>query len=81
MGCFYNVLIRVLRRDCNPKTMTSLFGVQTVFKTISKHYKSAVNSFQERVLVIPERDRDVLYTRRVRHSKSVTNCRRQTRFI
>ena len=53
--------------------MTSLFGVQTVFKTISKHYKSAVNSFQKRVLVIPERDRDVLYTRRVRHSKSVTN--------
>ena len=53
--------------------MTSLFGVQTVFKTISKHYKSAVNTFQKRVLVIHERDRDVLYTRRVRHSKSVTN--------
>ena len=34
-----------LRRDGNPKTMTSLFGVQTVFKTISKHYKSAVNLF------------------------------------
>ena len=31
------------------------------------------------MLVIPERDRDVLYTRRVRHSKSVTNLRRQTR--
>ena len=31
------------------------------------------------MLVIPERDRDVLYTRRVRHSKSVTNWRRQTR--
>ena len=29
--------------------------------------------------MIPERDRDVLYTRRVRHSKSVTNWRRQTR--
>ena len=34
-----------LRRDYNRKTMTPLFGVQTVFKTISKHYKSAVNSF------------------------------------
>ena len=29
--------------------------------------------------MIPERDRDVLYTRRVRHSKSVTNWRPQTR--
>ena len=29
--------------------------------------------------MIPERDRDVLYARRVRHSKSVTNWRRQTR--
>ena len=59
--------------------MASLFGVQTVFKNISKKYKSAVNSFQKQVLVIPERDQDVLYTRRVRHSKSVTNYRRQTR--
>ena len=53
--------------------MMSLFGVQTVFKTLLKRYKPAVNSFLKRVLVIPERDRDVLYTRRVRHSKSVTN--------
>ena len=45
--------------------MTSLFGVQTVFKTISKHYKSAVNSFYKRVLVIPERDRDVFFTQDV----------------
>ena len=62
-----------LRRDGHPKTMTSLFGVQTVFKTISKHYESAVNSFYKPVLVIHGRDRDVLYTRRVCHSKSVTN--------
>ena len=34
-----------LRLDGNPKTLTSLFGVQIMFKTISKHYKSAVNSF------------------------------------
>ena len=40
--------------------MTSLFGVQNVIKNISKHYKSAVNSFYKRVLVIPERDPDVL---------------------
>ena len=29
--------------------------------------------------MVPERDQDVLYTRRVRHSKSVTNLRRQIR--
>ena len=29
--------------------------------------------------MIPERDRDILYTRRVCHSKMVTNWRRQTR--
>ena len=34
-----------LRRDGIPLAMTPLFGVQTVFKTVSKHYKSAVNSF------------------------------------
>ena len=31
------------------------------------------------MLLIPERDRDVLYTRLVRHSKTVTNLGRQTR--
>ena len=31
------------------------------------------------MLVIPESDRDVLYTRGMRHSKSVTNRRGQTR--
>ena len=40
--------------------MTSLFGVQSVFKTDSKHYKSTVNSFlKKRVLVSPKRDQDV----------------------
>ena len=63
----------MLRRDGIPKTMTSLFGVQTVLKTASKHYKFAVNSFKKRVLVIPKRGRDVFNTIRVRHSKSVTN--------
>ena len=47
MGMFLKRFNSCLRRDGNPKTMTSLFGVQTVFKNISKHYKSAVNSFQK----------------------------------
>ena len=35
-----------LRRDANPKTMTSSFRVQIVFThAASKHYKFAVNSF------------------------------------
>ena len=39
--------------------MKSLFGVETVFKTTSKHYKSAKNKFQKRVMLIPERYRDI----------------------
>ena len=39
--------------------MTSLFGVQTVLKTASKHYKSGMNSFYKRVLVITKSDQDV----------------------
>ena len=59
-----------LRRDGNAKTMTSSFGVRTVFTIVSKHYKFAVNSFQKRVLVIPNVTETFYYPRRVRHSKS-----------
>ena len=59
-----------LRRDGNPKTMTSSFGVQTVFTTASKHYKFAVNSFYKRLRVIPNVTETYYYPRRVCHSKS-----------
>ena len=38
MGMFLYLFNSCLRRDGNPKTMTSLFGVQPVFETASKHY-------------------------------------------
>ena len=50
--------------------MTSSFGVQTVLKTASKHYKIAVNSFKKRVLEIPNVTETFYYPRLVRHSKS-----------
>ena len=58
-----------IRRNGNPKTMTSSFSVQTVFTTASKHYKFAVNLFYKRVLVIPNVTETLYYPRRVRHSK------------
>ena len=38
--------------------MTFLLGVQTVFKTLSKHFKYTINSFKKRVLVIPKCGQD-----------------------
>ena len=61
-GRVYNILSRFkcLRRGGIPKTTTPLLGVQTVIKTASKHYTSAVNSFKKR-------DRDVFI-----HDVSIT---------
>ena len=43
-----------LRRDGIPKTMTSSFGVQTVFTTAPKHYKG-VCALSKGVILAPSR--------------------------